>query len=185
MERLPYATTRRWSKLLAMKKLPVLLFALFFVFSTLAQDTISEIEVMFVQNAEKVQYKDGKLTLKHVSSTTYYFADRPYREFGHMTTENFVEDWGEGEDSFADDPPNAVLSIFGDDGVTEALIVLKNPVLSGHHLVYEVDLQKGEISPDAHGCTLFIDPAGKPVSPTSVAGVKRRKDRRTPAPGHH
>ena len=92
-----------------------------------------------------------KLTLKHVSSTTYYFADRPYREFGHMTTANFVEEWGEGEDSFADDPPNAVLSTFGDDGVTEALIVLKNPILSGHNLVYEVDLQTGEIQ-IPHAC---------------------------------
>ena len=151
----------------------------------LAQDAKDETEVMFNQNAETVGYKEGKLTLKNVTSTTYYFADRPYREFGHMTTANFVEAWGEGEDSFADDPPNAVISIFGDDGVTEALIVLKNPVLSGHHLIYEVDLQTGEISPDANGCTLFIDPVGMPVSPTSVAGAKRRKDRKTPAPGHH
>ena len=176
-------------KSLPMKKLTIFLITMIFSYTLFAQDAEEEVEeevmVMFVQNAEKVEYKDGKLTLKHVSSTTYYFADRPNREFGHMTTANFVEEWGEGEDSFADDPPNAVLSTFGDDGVTEALIVLKNPVFSGHHLVYEVDLQTGEISPDANGCTLFIDPVGKPVSPTSVAGAKRRKDRRTPAPGHH
>lgn len=172
-----------------MKKWTIFLITMIFSFTLFAQDAEVEVEeeimVMFVQNAEKVEYKDGKLTLKQVSSTTYYFADRPNREFGHMTTANFVEEWGEGEDSFADDPPNAVLSTFGDDGVTEALIVLKNPVFSGHHLVYEVELQTGEISPDAFGCTLFIDPVGKPASPTSVAGAKRRKDRKTPAPGHH
>ena len=168
-----------------MKKLSVLLFTLFFAFSMLSQDAKDEIEVMFVQNAEKVDYKDGKLTLKHVGSTTFYFADRPNREFGHMTTADFVEDWGEGEDSFKEDPHNAVLSTFSDDGVADAVMVLKNPVLDGRNLVYEVDLQKGEIAPDAKACTLFIDPVGKPLSPTSVAGAKRRKDRRTPAPGHH
>ena len=168
-----------------MKNITVLILITLVSFSMFAQDAEEEVMVMFIQNADKVGYKDGKLTLKHVSSTTYYFADRPNREFGNLTTTDFVEEWGEGEDSFAADPPNAVLSIFGDDGVTDALIVLKNPVLSGHNLVYEVDLQKGEISADAKECTLFIDPVGKPLSPTSVAGAKRRKDGRTPAPGHH
>ena len=168
-----------------MKKITVLFLAIFVSFSMFAQDEENEMEVMFIQNANKVEYKDGKLTLKHVGSTTLYFADRPDREFGHLTTAVFVQEWGEGEDSFAADPPNAVLSTFDDDGVSDALLVLKNPVLSGHNLVYEVDLQKGEISPNAKGCTLFIDPVGKPVSPTSVAGVKRRKDRRSPAPGKH
>lgn len=154
-------------------------------FSRCTQKTEDEIMLMFIQNADNVDYTDGKLTLKQVSSTTYYFADRPNREYGHITTTDFVEQWGEGEDSFASDPPNAVLSIFGDDGVTDALVVLKNPIISGDNLVYEVDLQKGEISPGEKGCTLFIDPVGRPVSPTSVAGVKRRHDRRTPAPGHH
>ena len=168
-----------------MKKLSVMLLTLFFAFTMLSQDAKDEMEVMFIQNANKAEYKDGKLTLKHVGSTTLYFADRPDREFGHLTTAVFIQEWGEGEDSFADDPPNAILSTFSDDSVSDALLVLKNPVLSGHNLVYEVDLQKGEISPDAKGCTLFIDPVGKPVSPTSVAGAKRRKDRHTPAPGHH
>ena len=66
-----------------MKKLSVLLFTLFFAFSMLSQDAEVEIEAMFVQNAEKVDYKDGKLTLKHVGSTTYYFADRPNSVFLH------------------------------------------------------------------------------------------------------
>ena len=168
-----------------MKKITVLILVILVSFSMFAQDAEEEVMVMFIQNAEKAEYKDGKLTLKHVGSTTLYFADRPDREFGHLTTVGFVEEWGGGEDNFAVDPPNAVLSMYSNSGVTDALLVLKNPVLSGNNLIYEVDLQKGEISHDAKGCTLFIDPVGKPASPTSVAGAKRRKDRHTPAPGHH
>ena len=165
-----------------MKRITISFLVMFVSFSMFAQDAEEEIMVMFIQNAKKAAYKDGKLTLKHVGTTTLYFADRPNREYGHLTTADFVEDWGEGEDSFGADPPNAVMSMFNDDGVTEALLVLKNPILSGNNLVYEVDLQKGEISPNAKGCTLFIDPVGKPASPTSVAGVKRREDRRSPGP---
>ena len=167
-----------------MKKISILILIVI-SFSRCTQEAENEIMVMFIQNADNADYEDGKLTLRHVSSTTYYFADRPSREYGHITTTDFVEQWGEGEDNFAADPPNAVLSMFGDDGVTDALVVLKNPVISGDNLVYEVDFQTGEISPGGKGCTLFIDPAGRPASPTSVAGAKRRKDRKTPAPGHH
>ena len=168
-----------------MKKLSILLFALFLGFSMLSQDATEEIEVMFVQNAEKVDYKDGKLTLINVGFTTLYFADRPSREIGHLTTSEFVDEWDQGDNSFKDDPPNAVLSTFSDDQVENTVMILKKPVLDGHNLVYEVDLLEGEFTLDAIACTLFIDPVGKPLSPTSVAGTKRRHDRRTPAPGHH
>ena len=60
----------------------------------LAQDAKDETEVMFIQNAETVGYKEGKLTLKYVGSTTFYLADRPSREIGHLTTLDFVEEWG-------------------------------------------------------------------------------------------
>ena len=54
---------------------------------------------------------DGVLTLSGVSPATLYFSDRPERVVGHMTNEQFVEGWSLGEDNFAADPPNAVLSL--------------------------------------------------------------------------
>ena len=68
------------------------------------------VEEMFVQVASGSKSSDGVLTLSGVSPATLYFSDRPERVVGHMTNEQFVEGWSLGDDNFAADPPNAVLS---------------------------------------------------------------------------
>ena len=72
---------------------------------------IEELEAeqsMFVQTAQRIT-SDGKtLTLNEVTPSTLYFSDRPKRIVGHMATTDFVDLWGEGENSFEADPPNAV-----------------------------------------------------------------------------
>jgi hypothetical protein len=40
-------------------------------------------------------------------------ADRPVRSAGHQPTADVIAEWGSGEDSFAKNPPNATLSVFG------------------------------------------------------------------------
>ena len=72
------------------------------------QASVEEIEEMFVQSAGAVAFRDSTLTLQGISPSVLWFADRPDREVGHVTCEEFVSDWGEGENSFAEDPPNAV-----------------------------------------------------------------------------
>ena len=64
-----------------------------------------------------------RLTLNGASPDTVYFSDRPARETGRESTENFITAWDEGEDSFADNPPNAALDIFGSDGEQHVLIL--------------------------------------------------------------
>ncbi len=119
----------------------------------------------------------GKLTLQRVSQTTIFFTDRPKRLAGHMTTSDFVEDWGVGKNSFADNPPNATLSIFGKDEIVDIVLTLKNPRLEGGNLVYDIAVLLEDVPPVSGQSSLFIDPIGRPMSPMSIAGVHRRERR--------
>src|SRR5207248_6967195 len=67
------------------------------------------------------------------SDLTLFFSDRPQRVVGHLSSRKFVDQWAEGEDSFAQDPPNAVLS-FLEDGDTvpeEVTMTISDPHLDG------------------------------------------------------
>ena len=138
------------------------------------------IEEMFVQLAKGATVSDGEMTLVGASPSTLYFSDRPERVVGHMTTEQFVEEWNEGTDSFASDPPNAVLSFVepGDDTPSDVVVVLRDPTIGHDSISYAIDVLDGEMPAQAGACTLFIDPIGRPLSPVSVAGMHRRDRRR-------
>lgn len=98
------------------------------------QQIIEQLEAnqsMFVQTAQGATSDGGTLTLKEVASSTLYFSDRPKRIVGHLTTADFVDLWGEGDNSFQEDPPNAVLAFLesGDDEPDDAVIVIREPRL--------------------------------------------------------
>jgi len=137
-------------------------------------------ESMFVQTAQGVTSRDGTLTLEGVTPSTLYFSDRPQRVVGHMTTADFVELWDEGENSFESDPPNAVLAFLEPGATTpeDAVIVITNPQLERGSLSYSIDVLEGSLPRHTGPVTLFIDPFGRPLSPVSVAGVRRRERRR-------
>jgi hypothetical protein len=138
------------------------------------------IEEMFVQVA-RGSYSDGdELTLVGLSPSTLYFSDRPERVVGHMTSGQFVDLWAEGENSFASDPPNAVLSFVdpGGDLPEDCVIVLSEPRLEETSISYSIEVLEGSVPTSSGACTLFIDPLGRPLSPVSVAGMRRRDRRR-------
>jgi hypothetical protein len=99
---------------------------------------------------------------------------------GHLSSRKFVHQWGEGENSFAEDPPNAVVSFLedGDAVPEEVTMVLREPHLVEHALTYKIEILDGKLPATAGPCALFIDPIGRPLSPMSVAGVVRRDERR-------
>ena len=138
------------------------------------------VEEMFVQVAHEASASDGTLTLHGVSPSTLYFSDRPERVVGHVSTGSFVDDWATGPNSFAEDPPNAVLSFTEPDAGTpsDVVVVLRDPQLTQPDLAYSVEILDGQMPASAGPCTLFIDPLGRPLSPGSVAGVRRRQRRR-------
>ncbi len=144
---------------------------------------IEELETeqsMFVQTARGSTNANGTLTLTGVTASTLFFSDRPQRVVGHMTTADFVDLWGVGDNSFESDPPNAVLSFLdsADEAPQDAVIVIKDPRLEAGELSYSIDVLDGTVPASAGPVTLFIDPFGRPLSPVSVCGVRRRERRR-------
>ena len=137
-----------------------------------------EIEALFVQTAHRMTYQDGLVTLHGVAPTTLMFSDRPERVTGHLPTEEFVDSWKEGEDNFADVPPNAVLSIFDEKEVHNVVVVLGEPVLENDQVTYLVEILDGEMPKNGGACALFVDVIGRPLTPISVAGANRRGRRR-------
>ena len=69
-----------------------------------------EPEVLFVQTSEGARLTGARLTLISPSQWTGWFTDRPDREAGQISTEEFLTLWNERESVFADDPPD-----FADD----------------------------------------------------------------------
>jgi hypothetical protein len=145
-----------------------------------AQDNIEEVQLLFVQTAKGAVLKKGRLTLNEVTPTVIFFSDRPKRIAGHMTTEDFVTAWKEdnAKNSFQADPPNATLSVFAEDHIVDAVFELKNPRLKGNGIEYDIAVLEEEEPLPSGPVSLFIDPVGNPLSPTSVAGVHRRHKRR-------
>jgi len=138
-------------------------------------------EALFVQTAQSVFTEGDTLTLRGVTPSTLYFSDRPERVTGHMTTADFVDLWAIGDNSFETDPPNAVLAFLepGGDVPDDVVIVLNKPNLDGAgNLSYTIEVLEGTVPTHAGPVSLFIDPFGRPLSPVSVCGVRRRGRRR-------
>jgi hypothetical protein len=144
-------------------------------------EQLEEIDALFVQSAMGFESNEDRVMLRGIAPSTVYFSDRPQRVVGHIGNSDFVSIWSEGEDSFATDPPNAVLA-FVDEGSmmpSDVVITITDPQLDGDDLSYAMTVLEGELPASAAGCTLFIDPFGRPLSPVSVAGMHRRTRRRT------
>jgi hypothetical protein len=148
---------------------------------TMAEQLETE-ESMFVQTAQGIDSDGDTLTLRGITSSTLFFSDRPQRVTGHMTTADFVDLWAIGDNSFESNPPNAVLSFLepGADVPDDSVVVLKEPNLDGAgDLAYSIEVLEGSVPTHTGPVTLFIDPFGRPLSPVSVCGVRRRERRRT------
>lgn len=161
----------------------VMLMAVLVIWATLlsnpglaAEQKAQTVQFLFVQNARGLVFDKGTITLKGVSPTTLFFSDRPMRIAGHYTTEEFVQMWGEGKDSFMADPPNATLSIFekNKDKLLDVVVKLSNPRLKGNDMTYHVAILEGQMPAQGGICSLFIDIIGMPWTPLSFGGVARR-----------
>jgi hypothetical protein len=144
-----------------------------------APEADDAVDYLFVQNAEGVSLNAGVLTLKDVNTATIFFSDRPERIVGHTPTDEFVAEWGHGgDDSFAADPPNAALSILNGPEPQDIIVTISNPRLQGGDLLYDVVVLEGNASASGEASSLFIDVIGRPLTPLSVAGARRRTRRR-------
>jgi hypothetical protein len=148
--------------------------------SEVTEQQLEDMEALFVQTAASITSDRETITLHGLSPSTLYFADRPQREVGHMSSAHFVANWPAGDNSFADNPPNAVLSFSepGDRLPEDTVVVIQDPHLDGDALTYSIKLLDGVVPTAAGPCALFIDPFGRPLSPVSAAGMHRRERRR-------
>ena len=147
--------------------------------STLA-DSSEDCDALFVLSAQGMAFEGNVLTLNGTSPTVLYFCDRPVREAGHLTLEALTAQVQQGENNFRETPPNAAISIFGEDGTVEEVVVLlpTAPVISGDTVEFEISHIDGSLPASGGAISMFIDPIGMPLSPTSMAGVHRRHRRR-------
>src|SRR5260370_35218021 len=106
--------------------------------SEVTEQQLEDMEALFVQTAVSMTSDRGTITLRGLSPSTLYFADRPQREVGHMLSSHFVDNWAAGDNSFADNPPNAVLSHAhpADRLPEDAVVVIQDPNLDAGALTY-------------------------------------------------
>ena len=104
-------------------------------------------EFLAIQGAQsgsvsEVNATTSTLELSNVSDTTILFSDRPYRILTSVNTTDFIGNWSMGTNSFAVDPPNAVLIL--DDDLKQrqdlAGIELYNPEYNSEASVLKYDI---------------------------------------------
>jgi hypothetical protein len=137
----------------------------------------AEFEALYVQSAQGVTSSDDEFNLV---PSTLMCSDRPERIVGHLKAAQLGDVWGHGENSFLEDPPNAVLSFpeDGDETPEDVVVTITNPRLAGADLTYDATVLEGQLPGSSGACSLFIDPVGRPLSPVSVMGVRHRQRRR-------
>jgi hypothetical protein len=115
--------------------------------------------LLFVQTAQKIDYKDGVMTLYDVPTQTMFFTDRPNRVVGNVPTDKFVTKWttDKGPNGFAANPPNAAVTVFQPDGAKTAIVELTNPRLDGNKLSYNVRVLQGIGPAQPAAGVVFID----------------------------
>ncbi len=144
---------------------------------TIGQARPEVVPSLIVMNAGGAVLDGTTLTLRNIAGNSIVFADRPVRAAGHALTSTLLDEWNPTyPDSFFADPPNATVSVFGDDDKTilDAVVTLRNPVMKGADLVFDVDLLEGGLAGANGPAAVFIDIIGRPLTPLSFAGAARR-----------
>jgi hypothetical protein len=122
-----------------------------------------KVQLMFVQTAEDIKVDPAAKTIRlvNVNKQTLYFSDRPNRIAGNLTMAAYMDEWTAraGKDNFANDPPNATLSIYepGRQDNTIVVVEISNPVIDGKDLIYNYKLIEGTLPKTGGVTSLFID----------------------------
>ena len=90
-----------------------------------------------VQIFDKMAYS---LKLNDVSDKTVLFSDRPDRIITSVSTSKFISNWSTGQDSFAKNPPNAVLVIEEQEQQNVAIVELFDPIYNSNTNVLEYNI---------------------------------------------
>ena len=110
----------------------------------------------FVQSGKSLEVTSETITLVDARSKTTSITDRPDRIVDQLSNETFAARWDEGEDSFADDPPNAVVMVGGHRPV---IVVLTDIAVSANRITYDYELLHGRFPYKSAPTTIVIDDA--------------------------
>ena len=84
----------------------------------------------------------NSLELNDVSDKTILFSDRPDKIVKYTSTLNYMSNWTSGEDSFAVDPPNAVLVVDEQEEKQDiAIVELFKPVYDSNEKTLKYDVR--------------------------------------------
>lgn len=152
--------------------------------AAMKEDTV---DLLFIQDAQSVEFHKDTMILKDAKPQVLYFSDRPQRIAGHLTREEAREIVAE---SFKNVPPNAVLVIFGKEKSTDIVMTLTSPPrIDGEDLVFDrIKIINGTPPQRGGANALFIDtirarrpgnPRG-PLDPRGPADPRGPRDHRGP-----
>ena len=122
-----------------------------------AEESKDSESFLFMELAETAELADGTLTLSGIDDTVQVFADRPYRTTGGISVEDLVGGWGAGENSFAEDPPNAALSGTVDGAQAAIIVELGTPELEADTLRFPVKVLAGDDAASLRNAAMVID----------------------------
>ena len=143
--------------------------------SVYAQENITDVEepkFFAIQHAQsgsisEINETTYSLELNDVSDKTILFSDRPDRIITSVSTFDFIGNWNLGENSFAIEPPNAVLVVDKQKGEQDiAIVELFSPIydVDRKTLKYDVILDNAtntiDLQDEFGQTTLVIDNFG-------------------------
>jgi len=102
-------------------------------------------------------YDGEKLTLNDVPMVMY-FSDRPWRISGNLSLNTFVDGWEKNYSNLETDPPNAIISIFNEDGSINVVVELLSVQMVGEAVQFNIKVLDGELPATLGATSLFIDP---------------------------
>ena len=136
------------------------LFALTTTFATAAELNDSadrDVTWLFAVNASSGSVSGETLTLT-ISPHVIYFSDRPNRLAGNISATELVALWkSTNPNSFAEDPPNAVINLFENTDDESAVITLSKPSLQGNKLSFHIKTIEGSLPREFAHASVFID----------------------------
>ncbi|MEM1130568.1 MAG: hypothetical protein AAGH83_08595 [Pseudomonadota bacterium] len=138
----------------------------------LAQDAASarqdsERFFLFLQSGEGLKVTEETITLVNPIGETTWVTNRPERNVGQISNQRFATAWDEGENSFAADPPNAVVTVSGDP---PAIVVLTDISVGSDEISYDYELLSGEFGDKSGPTTILIDPLNGPINICAAVG---------------
>ena len=122
---------------------------------------VDEAEWLYVHTAIEANATNSTTLVMPVTNDIFAFTDRPNREHKYISAYEFVSYWSEdATNSFKFDPPNAVLTSVGDDGVAEVEVVIIDASTDGDNITYTIQNPKLTENATFEDVSLFVDANG-------------------------